>query len=268
MDEKILLDRKLLLMNDGKYCLMLQVADPHKKDFLNGRYYQHKYWRAFTDSNNQIFFSMGELQHRIFRYIADNVNEDGTTDIRHTKNKPFAMPNDLRRFFTDGLTSYATFEDFTNAGNHFVVAYKEQNGDIVQFEVNTEDEMKELSEQLQSDHGGVYIGFKERNLNPLHLHGKFEQSYEQLDRWYAIAAVADKGGEDEHKIYYRRSSSKRLLFTDEITEAKAFETREDAERCMAAFPELQIPTEMTVEEQTTPVQIKRREYIKNIAEME
>ena len=269
MDEKILLDRKLVLMNDGKYCLMLQVADPHQKDFLNGRYYQHKYWRAFTDKDNQMFFTMGELQHRIFRYIADNIREDGTTDLCHTRNRPFAMPNDLRRFFTDGLTSYATFEDFTNANNHFIVAYKEQNGDTVRFVVDTEDEMREKLDTFRAEHGeSVYIGFEERNLNPLHLHGKFEHTFEELDRWYAIVAVADKGSEDERKIYYRRSSSKRLLFTDDVTEAKAFETREDAERCLAGFPELRDTTEMTVEEQTTPVQIKRREYIKNIAEME
>lgn len=269
MEDKILFDRKLVLMQDGKYCLMMQVGDNHTKDFLNGRTYIHKYWKAFADKDNQMFFTMGELQHRVFQYIAENIREDGTTALCYAKNKPFELPNDLRRFFTNGLTSYATFEDFTRANNHFVVGYQEENGDKVQFVVDTEEEMREQMQKFQEQNAkGIYLGFSERNLNPLHLHGKFEHTTTELDKWYAIVTVADESSEDEVKLYYRRSSNKRLLFTDDVNDARPFETYEDAKRCMDNFPVLENDVKMVIEEQNSPATIKRREYTKNKTEME
>ncbi len=269
MDDKILFDRKLVLMNDGKYCLMLQVGDNHKTDYLNGRSYIHKFWEAFTDKDNQMFFTMKELQQRLFVYIAENLREDGTTGLCYAKNKPFELPNDLRRFFTTGLTSYATFNEFTQANNHFVVGYTEDNGDKVQFVVDTEDELKERLQNFRNEHGNkVYIGFAERNLNPLHLHGKFGEISTELDKWYSIVTIADEGSEDETKLYYRRSSNKRLLFTDNIEDAKPFATYEEAEKCMQGFPQLAEDVSMVIEEHNTPVTIKKREFIKNKTEME
>ena len=264
----VLFDRKLVLMKDGRYMLMLQMGDSNVKDFLNGRHYIHKYWRAFSDKNNQIFFTMGELQHRIYQFIAENIREDGSTHLLYKKGVHFSNPNHLRRFFTDGLASRATFEQFTAANNHFCVGYKEKNGDEVKFRVDTEEEMLErLQEFQQEKKADTYIGFEERNLLPLNMYGKFTVKETSVEQWYAIVGFQKNEDKEDTKIYYRRSSNKRLLFTEDIEEAKVFLTEDAAQQQLKKFPMLKNPIEMVVEQQNTTALLKSREFNGNIAEM-
>lgn len=89
-----------------------------------------------------------------------------------------------------------------------------------------------------------------------------------IEKWYAIVTIINKGNEKEKKLYYRRRSTKRLIFTDEIMEAKPFKTQNQAEKFLLRLPELVDDIEMTVEVQTLPRQNCRRLISKRILEME
>lgn len=271
MSYTILYDKQLIQLSDGRYFFMLQLGDSNVKENINGRYYPQKKWTVLTDTQSQkMFFTMGELQYQIFRHIADSIHEDGSVSIAYGKGQFFETPNDLRRFFTTGLKNAVTIAQLEEARNGlYVGCRKEGVSDELKMCIEGEEELLSTVADMQEKLGeGVYIGFHNRNLNALHIKGRFKELYKQVAQWYTISATMKDEETGEKKVYFRRRSNRRLFVTDEISEAKAFMTREEAQKCLNGFPELKDDIDFCIEEQTDEIMLKRRVYIKNQKEME
>lgn len=271
MGYTILYDKRLVELSDGRYFFMLQMGDSNVKENINGRFYPQKKWTVLKDKNTQkIFFTMGELQYQIFRRIADSINEDGSTSIAYGKGKFFETPSDLCKFFISGLQNAVTIEQLEDAKNDiYVGCRKEDVSDELKMCIEGEEELLSTVAEMQEKFGdGVYIGFNNRNLNALHIKGRFKELYKQTSKWYAITTMLNRDEDEPKKVYFRRRSNKRLFVTEDISEAKAFMTKEEAQSCLDKFPKLQENVDFCIEEQTDEIMLKHRVYIKNEKEME
>lgn len=250
---------------------MLQSGDSNVSEKIGGRIYPQKRWAALKDEKTQkVFFTMGELQYLIFRKIADSINADGSVTVAYRKGKFFETPNDLRRFFTTGLKNAVTIQQLEEARNNLYIGCLNEKGyDKVRTYTEGETDLVDTFPVMQEEYGdGLYIGFTNRNLNPLHIKGQFKDLYRQTDKWYTISGTLKNEETGEKKVYFRRRSNRRLFVTDEISEAKAFMTEEEAQKCLDSFPELKDDIDFRIEEQTDEIMLKRRVYIKNQKEME
>lgn len=270
MGYKILYDKRLIELSDGRYIFMLQTGDSDKVEKINGRILPQKHWEALKDEKSQkTFFTMGELQYVIFRNILDSINEDGSVSVAYTKKQFFETPNDLRRFFTTGLKNAITIAQLEEARNNLYIGRLNERGyDNVRTYIEGEEELLKTFESMRNEYGNdVYIGFTNRNLNALHIKGRYKDFYKQVSQWYVIFGNL-QDGETGTKVYFRRRSNRRLFVTEEVSEAKAFGTREKAQKCLEGFPELQDDIAFQIEERTDEIMLKHRVYVKNQKEME
>lgn len=266
MPYKILCDRRLIRLDDERYLLMLQTADSDKRTLINNRAILDKRWSVFRGDGDKFFLTRGELEYQVFKYIVSVTNEDGSVNVAKSREQNFESPNELRRFFTTGMKNYASIGQYREAGNKLGVCFTEDDGAVAVFEVENERDLSERLRQFQSEgRENLDLCFLNRNLYSMHLnYGNVSFEQEEVEHWYAVTTELD-----EQKLYYKRKSHKRLLFTENLNAAKVFMTREEAQDCIDGFPALTDEVEFAIEEQDVPVFTQRRVYQKETkSEME